>query len=75
MPHTIAFGQWLLLIIAAVGIASFIGYTEEVARGKITRFTRWSELTKIQAVFAWCTIGSVLSFILTLIALAMVKGM
>lgn len=74
MNASIALGQWLLLICAAVGVMSFIGYTEEVARGKITRFTRWKDLTKVQSVFAWGTVGSVLCGILTLVTLALMKG-
>ena len=41
----------ILGISIAVGIFGFLGYSYEVLAGRVTRFTRWEDLTAFQWIY------------------------
>lgn len=67
------FINWILVLGAVVAVIGFWGYTLEVMRGNIGRYTRWSSLNDDQIIYAAMILSGIAAALGALIVGAIIK--
>jgi len=67
------FINWIMVLGAVVAVIGFWGYTLEVMRGNIGRYTLWSSLNADQIIYAAMVLSGTAAFLGALIVGAILK--